>query len=563
MYRRRFLSTLIVTLILVSNLGFGLWDGRAGVSKVRAQATLGRCAYYVYVPLALRNSDGSSSGTGTPTGFTPPNVDFNGDGYADVAIAVPREDVFHNGADRTDAGAVNILYGTGNGLAAAGNQIFTQKDVNGLNPPVPEGQDLFGEALAAADFDGNGCTDLAVGAPGEGIGGNDDAGAVYVFYGTPVSDGLETGTARAWNQGTFGLQDSIEAFDSFGQALGAGDFDSDGYGDLVIGVPFEEINGKNAAGAFHVLYGSSLGLTADDSQFFDQSDAGVSEDPEAADLFGSAFAAGDFDDDGYQDLAVGAPEEDYEDEDGNASDAGAVRVLFGSSTGLTNTVSARFASSIQNARYGSSLAAGDFDADGKADLAMGAPNYSTPFTNTGEVTVWYGPFGLQGDIEEYENTGAAEDDYFGASLAAGDFDADGAADLVIGVPGDSSIASGGGAAWLLYGVVGSGLPSSWDFIVTQGDLSGDGVEASDDFGRALTAGDYNGDRSADLIISVPDESLEDVGVHQAGGVHEVYGGEGSGLTLTGNTFWTQASTDDGIDVKGAVEANDFFGQSLR
>ena len=559
MYRRRFLSVLIIAFMLAASLGFGP-GGWGGVTPVRAQATLGRCTYYVYVPLALRNFDGSS-GAGTPTGFTPSDADFNGDGYADVAIGVPREGVFYDGAVRTDAGAVNILYGTGNGLGAEGNQIFTQKDVNDLNAPVPEDQDFFGQALATGDFDGNGCTDLAVGTPGEGIGSSDDAGAVYVFYGTPLAGGLDTSTARAWNQNTFGVQDSIEAFDSFGQALGAGDFNSDGYSDLAIGVPFEEINGKNAAGAFHVLYGSSLGLTSTGSQFFDQSAVGLPDEPEAVDLFGSAFAAGDFDGDGYQDLAVGAPEEDDES-DGGATDAGSVGVLFGSSTGLTTTVSLRFFSSNQHEHYGSSLAAGDFDADGKADLAIGAPNYSTPFTNAGRLVVWYGPFGLNARSKVYENTGAADDEYFGASLTTGDFDADGLADLVIGIPGESSITSDAGAAWVLYGEEAETSDPSF-YKLNQQDLLGESAEDGDAFGSALTAGDYNGDGPTDLIVGVSRESLEDEGAHQAGLVHEVHGVAESGLTLLGSHTWTQASSDVDADVKGAAEANDFFGDALR
>jgi hypothetical protein len=542
--------------MLVASLGWGSgqWGGAA---PAHAQVSVGRCTYYAYIPLALRNYDGSSGGSGTsvPSGFTPPDADFNGDGYADLAIGVPREDVFYNSADRTDAGAVNILYGTGNGLFTTDDQILTQNDISNA---IPEAQDFFGQALAAADFDGNGCTDLAVGVPNESIylGSDiDDAGAVYVFYGTPAANGLDTSTVQTWYQGSSGIQDSVEAYDFFGDALGAGDFNNDGYGDLVIGVPFEEIDGNDAAGAVHVLYGSATGLTATGSQLFDQSDLGDSV--EAADLFGSAFAAGDFDGDGYQDLGIGVPGEDYEPS--NATDSGALYVLFGSSTGLSvGGFNARY-SAIQDEHAGSSLAAGDFDADGYTDLAEGAPNYSDQATNGGRVVIHHGSNqGLSGADSLDQGDEAAQDEFFGASLTVGDFDANGTADLVIGVPGESSVESSAGSVWVLYGVAGSGLPSTWDFVITQGDLSGDGVEANDEFGSALTTGDYDGDGAADLIVGSPRESLVS-GEHQAGGVHEIYGFAGGGLTLTGNVFWTQ----DSPDVDGNAESNDFFGDPLR
>ena len=550
MYRRRFLSVLIIAFMLAASVGFGPGEW-GGVTSARAQVSASRCTYHVFVPLALRNFDGSS-GAGTPTGFTPPDADFNGDGYADLAIGVPREGVFYDGAVRTDAGAVNILYGTGNGLDATGDQIFTQNDISNA---IPEAQDVFGQALAAADFDGNGCTDLAVGVPSESIGTTDDAGAVYVFYGTPFVDGLDTFYVQTWYQGSSDILDSVEAYDSFGEALGAGDFDSDGYADLVIGVPFEEVGGYSAAGAFHVLYGSPSGLSGTADQFFSQSNVG--NDLEAGDLFGSAFTAGDFDGDGYQDLAVGVPGETHELS--SSTDAGAIYVLFGSSTGLLASNYFSSQSSIANEHFGSSLAAGDFDADGYTDLVVGAPDNSDEASSAGQVSFYYGAdFGLTYSGTLDQGTEAAADEYFGQSLSAGDFNADGAADLVIGVPGESSIASSAGSIWVLHGEIGSGLPSTWDFVITQGSLTGDGAEADDEFGSALTTGDYNGDGAADLIVGVPRESLSS-GEHQAGGVHEIYGFAGGGLTLMGDVFWTQ----DSADVDGNAETNDFFGAPLR
>ena len=132
-------------------------------------------------------------------------VDFNGDGFDDLAIGVPAEGV--GGAAL--AGAVNILYGGTGGLAGT-NQLLTQGN--------PEPVDLFGFAVAKGDFNADGFTDLAVGAPKEGVGTAALAGAVNVFYGSV--DGLPaTSQVR--------LQGNPEDSDQFGFALDAGLFNDD------------------------------------------------------------------------------------------------------------------------------------------------------------------------------------------------------------------------------------------------------------------------------------------------------------------------------------------------
>ncbi|MEM3916594.1 MAG: FG-GAP repeat protein, partial [Candidatus Nitrosocaldus sp.] len=99
-----------------------------------------------------------------------------------------------------------------------------------------------------------------------------------------------------------------------------------------VGVPFEDIGSIKDAGAVNILYGSSSGLQASspDDQFWHQDSTGVEDVAEDFDLFGSSLAAGDFNNDGRDDLAVGVPVEDI----GSIIDAGAVNILYGSSSGL-------------------------------------------------------------------------------------------------------------------------------------------------------------------------------------------------------------------------------------
>jgi hypothetical protein len=178
------------------------------------------------------------------------------------------------------------------------------------------------------------------------------------------------------------------------------DFNGDGYEDLAIG---SLGNGEDVAGAVNVIYGSPSGLratasgTTPDDQFWNQDSPGVDNAPELRDEFGSSLATGDFNDDGFSDLAIGVPGESI----GTTEEAGAVHVLYGSSSGLqTSSPADQFWHQgkpgvddveEQDDGFGSSLAVGDFNNDGKDDLAIGIPEerIGDGFDN-GAVSVLYG-----------------------------------------------------------------------------------------------------------------------------------------------------------------------------
>ena len=106
------------------------------------------------------------------------------------------------------------------------------------------------------------------------------------------------------------MVDQAETEDEMGNRLAVGDFNSDGFYDLAAGVQQEDIGAVNAAGAVHIFYGSDTGLTAAGNELLSQNTLGVLDTAEAGDEFGRALAVGDFDRDGYDDLAVGVPYED-------------------------------------------------------------------------------------------------------------------------------------------------------------------------------------------------------------------------------------------------------------
>ena len=202
------------------------------------------------------------------------------------------------------------------------------------------------------------------------------------------------------------------------------DFNDDGYGDLAIGAPYENVGNQVNAGAVFVIYGSPTGLLAPASsgsipaaQMWTQDSPGVPGVAEPDATFGLALAAGDFNNDGISDLAIGSPGEDTFDSTGvDAINTGSVTVIYGSFQGLTVSGSttpppSSFSMSALgtcgddfiirlrglcnspdvelwtfNAHFGASLTWGDFDGDGANDLAVGAPNVDlktgfVPFSN--------------------------------------------------------------------------------------------------------------------------------------------------------------------------------------
>ena len=375
--------------------------------------------------------------------------DFNNDGFEDLAIGVPFEDIGGILIDSDFAGVVNVIYGGPPGLAAPGNQIWHQ-DSDGIagvadfldffgdalaagatmalktwqlgsqlrDNQEPRGQrdlwrsrrpggprqpdlapgpprycrggaeagDFFGNALAAADFNNDGFADLAIGVPEEDIGGVEDAGAVNVIYGGP--GGLAAPGNQIWHQDRFSIDGEAEADDSFGEALATGDFNNDGFEDLAIGVPGENTD----VGAVNVIYGGpSGGLAAPGNRTWNQNSVSIAGQAGAGDNFGQALAAGHFNNDGFEDLAIGVP--------GENTDVGAVNVIYGGPGGLAapgNQFWHQDSFGIAEQReqgdnFGSALAAGNFNRDGFEDLAIGVPVEDIGgIENAGAVNVLYG-----------------------------------------------------------------------------------------------------------------------------------------------------------------------------
>jgi hypothetical protein len=373
-------------------------------------------------------------------------ADYTGDGYADLAIAV--------------GSAVQLLRGSSAGLTAMGDEIIATPSAY--------------LTLAAGDFTGDGRADLAVGLPQANVGDQLGAGQVEILGGG--SGGLVVLPGQRWSQDSPGILNTSTGDDAFGFSLAVGDFDRDGRADLAVGVPNESIHQVGMeigySGAVNVLRGARGGLTAAGNSFFFLGSPGLPEAvPWGEQYFGTALAAGDFDGDGYGDLAASAPEQNPFDI--SIAGRGFVIALYGSAGGLSGERAQDFpGGGGHNDRFGEAMTAADFNGDGKADLGIGTPG-AEPYpqsvdTDWGSVVVMYGSAGsgitvIGKQVWGQFSPGVLETPSYreelGRAIGAGDFRGDGAADLVIGVDNESLTSSFGfeGALNLLQGRPGTGL----------------------------------------------------------------------------------------------------------
>lgn len=384
-----------------------------------------------------------------------------------------------------------------------------------------------------------------------------------------------------------------------GRAL-SWDFNGDGYRDLAVGVPIGEASGSRDAGYVAIVPGSARGPVTSGQDNISQNDPGVPGGSEGGDMFGSQLASADLNSDGYAELVVSAPGEDagrgritilwsgksgftrgttvtgptrfdYLGRDGlliadvtgdrradivtvsSDGDKPGVYVLNGPFSPTVNPAATRVAS-LPPFSGADAIAVGDFDGDGRNDLAI--TGYLTKFLRgtadgLAEPTGWY-------------------TETVGHDLVVADFDRDGFTDLAFG---DARIDRNvqdpqypvrrdiGGVVRIVYGSqLGPGVTRGpADISQESPGVPGTGIgdsEQADYFGTALTVADINRDGNPDLGIGSPGESL---GSAEFTGAATVLYGSAAGLTGEGAQFFSQNTSG----VPGDNEDEDFFGLELR
>ncbi len=428
--------------------------------------------------------------------------DVNGDGYSDVIVGSWQYD---NG--QTDEGRAFVYHGSAASPATAaawtgeGNQLDAR----------------FGWSVATAgDVNGDGYSDVIVGASLYDN-GQADEGRAFVFHGSAA--GLVT--TPVWTV------EGEANFAELGTSVAtAGDVNGDGYSDVVVGVPFYG-NPQQTQGRVYVYHGSASGLAMTPS-WTAMNDRSTGE-------FGYSVAtAGDVNGDGYSDIIVGARTRSTVQ-----VGEGTALVYHGSSSGLSTTPDWTRESNVMNAHFGHCVStAGDVNGDGYSDVVVGAPDYN----GNGRADVYHGSSTGLNTTPGWFLESAQAGSVFGRSVAsAGDVNADGFSDVIVGAEFYSNGQSLEGRAFLYQGSA-AGLATSpaW---------TAEGNQDQALFGTSVaTAGDVNGDGFSDVIVGAPwynnGQNFE--------GLAFVYPGSAAGLSLIPS--WTGEINQENVSFGRAVSA---------
>ncbi len=431
--------------------------------------------------------------------------DVNNDGYADIAVSATGYD-----DGQTDEGEVFVFHGSSTGPATAASWSFDGDQTSAG----------IGTSLAGGDVDGDGYSDLAIGAQSYDHGSTDE-GTVWVFHGS--STGLST--SADWSE----EQDEASAY--FGQALACGgDVNDDGYDDLIVGAYGTDAT-TAGTGAAQVYHGSSAGLSTSPDLTFTALGSNVGY---------AVAAAGDPDGDGYDDVLVSAYASDgsawllsggpdgasfaepwdtriYRSTIGNfgydLADAGDVNndgyddvivgcyncnyayVYHGAASGLATTATSTL-SGTSSTYFGYSVdGAGDVNGDGYDDVVVGAQIYTSGQTQEGAAYVFYGAaagVATSGSTRVESNQTYA---YLGSSVAGvGDVNGDGYDDIAAGAPSYDNGETNEGVVLVFKGAA-AGLNST-AIAMLDVDLDSAYFGSAD----ALSGGDVNGDGYADVLV---------------------------------------------------------------
>jgi hypothetical protein len=439
----------------------------------RKSLAVGAATFLLLTGAGITAAPAAFAGTPGGTYASDRNSDFDGDGYDDVLTGAPGGTV----DGRKGAGYVTVQYGSASGIGTADTlprvrtAVFSQSTA-GVSGTAETG-DAFGAAVATGDVNADGYDDAIIGSPGEDLGGAADAGRASVLYGSAsglrgtgsvsleaVGPKAEAGYGGAVAAARFtaatpgdGIavsdDEGVDLFSDEGPMLRVtrletvddpggrsvvpfnlttGNFDGDGYADLVVSglglVDDEGVRGRSV-----VYEGGAHALTY------------------ARDLTGGpSAAAGDINDDGYDELVTG--------EEGSPGSGGLVSIRYGGEDGLTDLADELTQDSPgipgtaeEGDGWGTDLSVADSNGDGHADIAVGAPGEDIgTVPDAGAVWVIRGqergwtPDGVRSfDQNSTYVPGSAEaGDAFGAQVRLVDTDDDGRCELLAAAPGENT-----------------------------------------------------------------------------------------------------------------------------